>query len=65
MLFDAELRIDERNLRRHLRHFADTPGVAGITTNAHSSEVATLTLEEEQRSLQIALDEIAGKVPLI
>jgi 4-hydroxy-tetrahydrodipicolinate synthase len=65
MPFDAELRIDEPNLRRHLRDLADTPGVAGVTTNAHASEVATLTLEEQQRSLQIAVDEIAGKVPVI
>jgi 4-hydroxy-tetrahydrodipicolinate synthase len=65
MAFDADLRIDEPNLRRHLRHLADTPGVAGITTNAHASEVATLTLEEQQRSLQITVDEIAGKLPVI
>jgi 4-hydroxy-tetrahydrodipicolinate synthase len=65
MAFDADLQIDERNYRRHLRYLIDTPGVAGITTNAHASEVATLTFEEQQRSLNITLDEAAGAVPVV
>jgi 4-hydroxy-tetrahydrodipicolinate synthase len=63
--FDAYLRIDEGNYRRHIRYLVDTEGVSGITTNAHASEVATLTLEEQQRSLNITLDEVAGEVPVI
>jgi len=63
--FDADLRIDEGNYRRHIRYLVDTEGVSGITTNAHASEVATLTLEEQQRSLNITLDEVAGEVPVI
>jgi 4-hydroxy-tetrahydrodipicolinate synthase len=63
--FDADLRIDEENYRRHIRYLVDTPGVSGITTNAHASEVATLTLDEQQRSLNITLDEVAGEVPVI
>ena len=65
MAFDANLEIDERNYRRHIRCLVDTPGVTGLTTNAHASEVATLTLEEQQRSLDITLDEVARKVPII
>jgi 4-hydroxy-tetrahydrodipicolinate synthase len=63
--FDATLRIDEGNYRRHIRYLLDTEGVSGITTNAHGSEVATLTLEEQQHSLNITLDEVAGEVPVI
>ena len=48
IMFDAGLKIDERNYRRHIRHLVDTPGVAGLTTNAHASEVATLTPEAFQ-----------------
>ena len=48
MAFDADLEIDERNYRRHIRYLIDTPSVTGLTTNAHASEVATLTLEEQQ-----------------
>ena len=65
MAFDAELEIDEENYRRHLRHLIETPGVAGITTNAHASEVATLTFEEQQRVLEMTLDEVAGAVPVV
>jgi 4-hydroxy-tetrahydrodipicolinate synthase len=65
MAFDAGLEIDERNYRQHIRYLVDTPGVTGLTTNAHASEVATLTLEEQQRSLDLTLDEVAGKVPVI
>src|SRR5215218_373975 len=65
MAFDSELEIDEENYRRHLRYLLDTPGVAGITTSAHASEVATLTSEEQQRVLEITLDEVAGAVPVV
>ncbi len=65
MPFDSDLQIDEENYRRHLRYLVDTEGVSGITTNAHASEVATLTLGEQQRSLNVTLDEVAGKVPVV
>src|SRR4051794_14559981 len=37
MAFDAGLEIDERNYRQHIRYLVDTPGVTGLTTNAHAS----------------------------
>jgi 4-hydroxy-tetrahydrodipicolinate synthase len=63
--FTADLQIDEPNLRRHLRALLDVDGVAGITTNAHASEVATLTSDEQRRQLDIVLDEVAGRVPVV
>ena len=65
MAFGADLEIDERNYRRHIRYLIDTPGVTGITTNAHASEVATLSFEEQQRVLDLTLDEVAGAVPVV
>ena len=65
MAFGADLEIDERNYRRHIRYLIDTPGVTGITTNAHASEVATLSFEEQQRILDLTLDEVAGAVPVV
>ena len=65
MAFDSGLEIDEENYRRHLRYLVDTPGVTGITTNAHASEVATLTFEEQQRVLEMTLDEVNGTVPVV
>lgn len=63
--FTDDLRIDEPNLRRHLRALIDVEGVTGITTNAHASEVATLTADEQRRLLDIVLDEVSGRVPVI
>ena len=63
--FDAELQIDEANFRKHLRDVAATPGITAITINAHSTEVASCTFEEQRRVLAIAQDEIGGRVPII
>jgi 4-hydroxy-tetrahydrodipicolinate synthase len=63
--FTADLSIDEPAYRRHLRWLADTRGVTGIVANGHASEVSSLDREERKRSLAIALDEIAGRCPVI
>ena len=63
--FTADLVIDEPAYRKHLRWLADTPGVTGIVANGHAAEVASLDREERRRALAIALDEVAGKVPVV
>jgi len=63
--FTADLQIDERAYRTHLRWLADTPGVAGIVANGHAAEVSSLSRDERKRALAIALDEVAGKMPVI
>src|SRR5918996_3746578 len=63
--FQADLSIDEPAYRRHLRWLADTRGVSGIVVNGHASEVSSLSRQERARSLAIALDEIAGRCPVI
>jgi 4-hydroxy-tetrahydrodipicolinate synthase len=63
--FRADLSIDELAYRRHLRWLADTRGVTGIVANGHASEVSSLSREERKRSLAIALDEVAGRCPVI
>jgi len=63
--FTADLAIDEPGYRKHLRWLADAPGVTGIVANGHAAEVASLTRDERKRTLAIALDEVAGKVPVV
>ena len=63
--FKADLSIDETAYRRHLSWLANTKGVTGITVNGHAAEVSSLSREERRHALAIALDEVAGKVPLI
>ena len=63
--FKADLSIDETAYRRHLSWLANTKGVTGITVNGHAAEVSSLSRDERRHALAIALDEVAGKVPLI
>jgi 4-hydroxy-tetrahydrodipicolinate synthase len=63
--FDGELAIDEAGFRKHLRDVAATDGISAITVNAHSTEVASCTLEEQRRVLDLAQDEVGGRLPLV
>jgi 4-hydroxy-tetrahydrodipicolinate synthase len=63
--FDNDLAIDEPNFRKHLRDVAVTEGLSAITINAHSTEVASCTFEEQRRVLDIAQDEVGARLPLV
>jgi 4-hydroxy-tetrahydrodipicolinate synthase len=63
--FSADLSIDERAYRAHLRWLSDTPGVTGIVTNGHAAEVASLGREERRRALAVALEEVGGACAVI
>src|SRR3984885_10226629 len=63
--FFDDLSIDEKSFRKHLRDVAATDGISAITINAHSTEVASCTFDEQRRVLDIAQDEIGGRLPLV
>src|SRR5256885_16093775 len=63
--FNEDLSIDEASFRSHLRDVAATPGISAITVNAHSTEVASCTFDEQRRQLAIAQDEIGGRLPIV
>jgi 4-hydroxy-tetrahydrodipicolinate synthase len=63
--FDNDLAIDEQNFRNHLRDVAATAGLSAITINAHSTEVASCTFDEQRRVLDIAQDEVGARLPLV
>jgi 4-hydroxy-tetrahydrodipicolinate synthase len=63
--FDNDLAIDEQNFRKHLRDVAATDGLSAITINAHSTEVASCTFDEQRRVLDIAQDEVGARLPLV
>src|SRR5487761_2175764 len=63
--FENDLAIDEASFRKHLRDVAAVEGLSAITINAHSTEVASCTFDEQRRVLDIAQDEIGGRLPLI
>src|SRR5437870_3401736 len=63
--FRDDLSIDEASFRSHLRDVASTTGLSAITINAHSTEVASCTFEEQRRVLDIAQDEIGDRLPIV
>ncbi len=63
--FDADLKIDEAESRRHLRDVAATPGLSAITVNGHASEVHACTQEEQRRILALSLAEVGDRLPLV
>jgi 4-hydroxy-tetrahydrodipicolinate synthase len=63
--FNDDLSIDERSFRSHLRDVTATKGISAITINAHSTEVASCSFEEQRRVLEIAQDEVGGKLPIV
>jgi 4-hydroxy-tetrahydrodipicolinate synthase len=63
--FNEDLSIDEKNFRKHLRDVAVTDGLSAITLNAHSTEVASCTFEEQQQVLDIAQDELGDRLPIV
>src|SRR6202140_2910577 len=63
--FHDDLSIDEPNFRKHLRDVTAAEGLSAITINAHSTEVASCTLDEQRRVLDIAQDEIGARLPIV
>jgi 4-hydroxy-tetrahydrodipicolinate synthase len=65
LAFNEDLSIDEKETRRHLSHVAATRGLSAITVNGHASEVHACSFEEQKRVLDISVDEVGNKLPLI
>src|SRR6266550_8578898 len=63
--FHEDLSIDEPSFRAHLRDVAAVEGLSAITLNAHSTEVASCTFDEQKRVLAIAKNEIGGRLPIV
>jgi 4-hydroxy-tetrahydrodipicolinate synthase len=63
--FDAELAIDEPGFRAHLRAVAATPGLAAVTVNAHSTEVASCSFDEQRRVLDLTTEEVGDRLPIV
>ncbi len=63
--FADDLTIDEKSFRKHLADVAAAEGLSAITVNAHSTEVASCTFDEQRRVLEMAQDEIGGRLPIV
>jgi 4-hydroxy-tetrahydrodipicolinate synthase len=63
--FHEDLSIDEASYRAHLRDVAAVEGLSAVTTNAHASEVASCTFDEQRRVLELTLDEVGDRLPVV
>ena len=63
--FKPDFSIDESAYRRHLRDVAGVGGVSALTVNGHSSEVHACTVDEQRAVMQITMDELGDRLPII
>jgi len=63
--FFEDLSIDEAAYRAHLRDVGSVEGISAITVNAHASEIASCTFEEQRRVLEITQDEVGARIPIV
>jgi len=63
--FREDLSIDEAEYRRHLLDVAAVEGLSALTINAHASEVATCSLEEQRRVLDLTLEAVGDRLPIV
>jgi 4-hydroxy-tetrahydrodipicolinate synthase len=63
--FTDDLAIDEKSFRKHLSDVAATDGLSAVTINAHSTEVASCSFDEQRRVLDITQDQIGDRLPIV
>jgi 4-hydroxy-tetrahydrodipicolinate synthase len=63
--FHADFSIDEESYRKHLRDVVAVKGISAITINAHSTEVASCTFEEQRRVMDITMDQVGTRMPVV
>jgi 4-hydroxy-tetrahydrodipicolinate synthase len=63
--FHDDLSIDAASYRSHLRDVAAVEGISAITINAHASEVASCSFDEQKLVLELTQDEIGADVPIV
>ena len=62
--FTSDYEVDEKSLRRLVNHLIDG-GVHGLFVLGSTSEVAYLTDKRRADVIRIAIDETAGRVPVV
>ena len=67
--FDQQMKIDEAAYRRFLQYFLKNEKFVrmggGLCINPEAGEIFYLTRQEKRRVLEIAMEEVHGKVPII
>lgn len=65
LAFDTDYAIDEAATRAHLAHVGNVAGITAVTVNGHASEVHACSADEQKRILELSVDEVGDRLPLI
>ena len=57
--------IDEESFKSHIKDVTAVKGVTAITINAHSTEVASCSFDEQKRVLEVAMETVGKTTPLV
>ena len=63
--FENDLSIDEAEFPQASARRRRVEGLSAVTINAHSTEVASCTFDEQRRVLDITQDEIGARLPIV
>lgn len=63
--FHGDFSIDEVSFKSHLADLAKVGGISAITINAHSTEVSSCNFDEQRCVLDLALDAVGDRIPLV
>ena len=63
--FHEDLSLDLASFARHLEDVASVKGLTAVTINAHSTEVASCTLDEQARVMATTMDTIGDRLPIV
>ena len=63
--FHDDLSLDLASFARHLEDVAAVKGLTAVTVNAHSTEVASCTLEEQARVMATTMETIGDRLPIV
>lgn len=63
--FTDDYSVDEAGLRRLVNHYIDEVGINGIIPCGTTGESPTLTNEEHDRVIEIVVEEVGGRVPVM
>jgi 4-hydroxy-tetrahydrodipicolinate synthase len=63
--FHEDLSIDEVSFKAHLTDIANIRGLSAVTVNAHSTEVASCTADEQRQVMEIAANAVGDRLPII
>jgi 4-hydroxy-tetrahydrodipicolinate synthase len=63
--FHDDFSLDERGYRKHLQDVVGVRGISAITVNAHASEAASCSDEEQERVLALTMDEVGDRIPVV